>query len=118
MSCDCQVIYHSLAPSPPTFKKRKLGKNPDVDTSFLPDRDREVSFSLLYQLIFVSPISYPTLIPPLLTLELAILKYSGLRAIILKSIYFHSLWPNKIVRDNSSTNTVVYSSMHGSPDYY
>ncbi|ELK38602.1 Protein FAM50 like protein [Myotis davidii] len=22
-------------------KKRKLGKNPDVDTSFLPDRDRE-----------------------------------------------------------------------------
>ncbi|XP_025892721.1 protein FAM50A-like, partial [Nothoprocta perdicaria] len=26
-------------PEPP--KKRKLGKNPDVDTSFLPDRDRE-----------------------------------------------------------------------------
>lgn len=25
-----------------TPKKRKLGKNPDVDTSFLPDRDREV----------------------------------------------------------------------------
>lgn len=25
-----------------TTKKRKLGKNPDVDTSFLPDRDREV----------------------------------------------------------------------------
>nr|XP_026236835.1 protein FAM50A [Urocitellus parryii] len=24
-----------------TTKKRKLGKNPDVDTSFLPDRDRE-----------------------------------------------------------------------------
>uniref|UniRef100_A0A3P9N4G3 Family with sequence similarity 50 member A n=1 Tax=Poecilia reticulata TaxID=8081 RepID=A0A3P9N4G3_POERE len=24
------------------FKKKKLGKNPDVDTSFLPDRDREV----------------------------------------------------------------------------
>lgn len=23
-------------------KKKKLGKNPDVDTSFLPDRDREV----------------------------------------------------------------------------
>ena len=22
-------------------KKRRLGKNPDVDTSFLPDRDRE-----------------------------------------------------------------------------
>ncbi|XP_068780188.1 protein FAM50A isoform X1 [Struthio camelus] len=32
-------------PSPPATeeppKKRKLGKNPDVDTSFLPDRDRE-----------------------------------------------------------------------------
>jgi hypothetical protein len=25
-----------------TTKKKKLGKNPDVDTSFLPDRDREV----------------------------------------------------------------------------
>ncbi|KAK3728745.1 hypothetical protein QZH41_012097, partial [Actinostola sp. cb2023] len=24
-----------------TFKKKKLGKNPDVDTSFLPDRERE-----------------------------------------------------------------------------
>jgi len=23
-------------------KKKKVGKNPDVDTSFLPDRDREV----------------------------------------------------------------------------
>lgn len=31
----------SLAPEIAT-KKRKLGKNPDVDTSFLPDRDREV----------------------------------------------------------------------------
>lgn len=27
-------------------KKKKLGKNPDVDTSFLPDRDREVRFML------------------------------------------------------------------------
>ncbi|OBS80384.1 hypothetical protein A6R68_21410 [Neotoma lepida] len=27
-----------------TTKKRKLGKNPDVDTSFLPDRDRERQF--------------------------------------------------------------------------
>ncbi|XP_070557900.1 protein FAM50A-like [Ptychodera flava] len=26
---------------PVVFKKKKLGKNPDVDTSFLPDRDRE-----------------------------------------------------------------------------
>ena len=24
------------------LKKKKLGKNPDVDTSFLPDREREV----------------------------------------------------------------------------
>ena len=31
-----------VAPSPPVVKKRKLGKNPTVDTSFLPDRDREV----------------------------------------------------------------------------
>ena len=29
-------------PSPPKPKKRKLGKDPAVDTSFLPDRDREV----------------------------------------------------------------------------
>uniref|UniRef100_A0A671NCJ0 Protein FAM50A n=1 Tax=Sinocyclocheilus anshuiensis TaxID=1608454 RepID=A0A671NCJ0_9TELE len=28
-------------------KKKKLGKNPDVDTSFLPDRDREVNILLL-----------------------------------------------------------------------
>lgn len=34
-------------------KKKKLGKNPDVDTSFLPDRDREVSFACVY-LIFVT----------------------------------------------------------------
>lgn len=33
----------SLPPPPPAEKKRKLGKNPTVDTSFLPDRDREVS---------------------------------------------------------------------------
>ena len=32
----------SASPSPPRPKKRKLGKNPAVDTSFLPDRDREV----------------------------------------------------------------------------
>lgn len=25
------------------LKKRKVGKDPNVDTSFLPDRDREVS---------------------------------------------------------------------------
>uniref|UniRef100_A0A671U8M8 Family with sequence similarity 50 member A n=1 Tax=Sparus aurata TaxID=8175 RepID=A0A671U8M8_SPAAU len=29
-------------------RKKKLGKNPDVDTSFLPDRDREVTFSCLH----------------------------------------------------------------------
>lgn len=31
--------------APPTFKRKKyshIGKNPTVDTSFLPDRDREV----------------------------------------------------------------------------
>lgn len=28
-------------PSPPKPKKKRLGKNPTVDTSFLPDRDRE-----------------------------------------------------------------------------
>lgn len=27
--------------SSPVLKKKKIGKNPDVDTSFLPDRDRE-----------------------------------------------------------------------------
>ena len=31
-----------LSVAPPVFKKRKVGKNPNVDTSFLPDRDREV----------------------------------------------------------------------------
>lgn len=31
----------SCSPPPPVQKKRKLGKNPTVDTSFLPDRDRE-----------------------------------------------------------------------------
>ncbi|KAF9581512.1 hypothetical protein BGW38_001439 [Lunasporangiospora selenospora] len=28
-------------PSPPAFKKSKLGKDPSIDTSFLPDRERE-----------------------------------------------------------------------------
>ena len=39
----CVLNFHFLyiAP-PPIVKKRKLGKNPTVDTSFLPDRDREV----------------------------------------------------------------------------
>uniref|UniRef100_A0A8P4G7A7 Family with sequence similarity 50 member A n=1 Tax=Dicentrarchus labrax TaxID=13489 RepID=A0A8P4G7A7_DICLA len=31
---DCEYLYSPV-------KKKKLGKNPDVDTSFLPDRDRE-----------------------------------------------------------------------------
>lgn len=30
-----------LLDSEPAKKKKKLGKNPDVDTSFLPDRERE-----------------------------------------------------------------------------
>jgi len=37
-------------------KKKKVGKNPNVDTSFLPDRDREVCSSLdpnaLFMFIF------------------------------------------------------------------
>lgn len=28
-------------PSPPQFKKSKFGKDPNIDTSFLPDRERE-----------------------------------------------------------------------------
>jgi protein FAM50 len=31
------------SPSPPNPKKKRLGKDPAVDTSFLPDRDREVT---------------------------------------------------------------------------
>lgn len=41
-----RVAPHSCLIAPPPSelapKKKKLGKNPDVDTSFLPDRDREV----------------------------------------------------------------------------
>ena len=40
---DTDSFYYYLAP--PTFKRKKyshFGKNPTVDTSFLPDRDREV----------------------------------------------------------------------------
>jgi len=41
------VLLATLSPladhsPPPVAKRRKLGKNPTVDTSFLPDRDREV----------------------------------------------------------------------------
>lgn len=40
------IVPLSLSPTraapPPVVKKKKLGKNPTVDTSFLPDRDREV----------------------------------------------------------------------------
>lgn len=39
----CFICLPSQArPSPPKPKKKRLGKNPTVDTSFLPDRDREV----------------------------------------------------------------------------
>uniref|UniRef100_A0AAX7TJJ3 FAM50A/XAP5 C-terminal domain-containing protein n=1 Tax=Astatotilapia calliptera TaxID=8154 RepID=A0AAX7TJJ3_ASTCA len=38
---DCE---HSFYP----VKKKKLGKNPDVDTSFLPDRDREIEITFSY----------------------------------------------------------------------
>ena len=37
------IFILACSPAPPVEKKRKLGKNPMVDTSFLPDRDREVS---------------------------------------------------------------------------
>jgi hypothetical protein len=37
------IVLPIASPPPPVEKKRKLGKNPTVDTSFLPDRDREVS---------------------------------------------------------------------------
>ncbi|CAD7682945.1 unnamed protein product [Nyctereutes procyonoides] len=39
-ACDAVDSLFLFAPEVST-KKRKLGKNPDVDTSFLPDRDRE-----------------------------------------------------------------------------
>ena len=32
------------------LKKRKVGKDPNVDTSFLPDRDREVSHKCTYNI--------------------------------------------------------------------
>lgn len=35
-------------------KKKKLGKNPDVDTSFLPDRDREVWHLLVLQVMLIN----------------------------------------------------------------
>lgn len=35
-------------------KKKKLGKNPDVDTSFLPDRDREVWQLLVLQVMMIN----------------------------------------------------------------
>ena len=38
-------MYIVSIQAPPTFKRKKyshFGKNPTVDTSFLPDRDREV----------------------------------------------------------------------------
>ncbi|XP_007955378.1 protein FAM50A [Orycteropus afer afer] len=38
---DMAVYEEELEREEVTTKKRKLGKNPDVDTSFLPDRDRE-----------------------------------------------------------------------------
>jgi hypothetical protein len=35
-------IFFNVSSSVTPVKKKKLGKNPDVDTSFLPDREREV----------------------------------------------------------------------------
>ena len=36
-------LLHPSLDSPPSFKKKKMTKNPTVDTSFLPDKEREVS---------------------------------------------------------------------------
>ena len=35
-------MIHLLLTFSVVAKKKKISKNPDVDTSFLPDRDREV----------------------------------------------------------------------------
>lgn len=43
MEVNCVSFVTVLAPPPVVKKRKKLGKNPNVDTSFLPDRDREVS---------------------------------------------------------------------------
>lgn len=45
--CECKIsafviISTSCCLLDTPVKKKKLGKNPDVDTSFLPDREREV----------------------------------------------------------------------------
>ena len=40
-------IFQTVVP----LKKKKLGKNPDVDTSFLPDRDREVRYYVNKELV-------------------------------------------------------------------
>ena len=46
MMCIIHVLIHFYDYlAPPSFKRKKyshFGKNPTVDTSFLPDRDREV----------------------------------------------------------------------------
>ena len=44
----CNLLQFFLVAPPPVVKKRKLGKNPTVDTSFLPDRDREVRSNCQY----------------------------------------------------------------------
>ena len=38
----CLILVLLTLLSEVPVKKKKLGKNPDVDTSFLPDREREV----------------------------------------------------------------------------
>lgn len=43
-------------------KKRKLGKNPTVDTSFLPDRDREVSSAMCTRKAVADVIGPPVLV--------------------------------------------------------
>lgn len=44
------VFFPSVVP----LKKKKPGKNPDVDTSFLPDREREVLFCTSWTLFSLS----------------------------------------------------------------
>jgi len=43
LSCS-SVFVLFFSPSVVPLKKKKPGKNPDVDTSFLPDREREVLY--------------------------------------------------------------------------
>ncbi len=45
----------------PNHKKRKIGKNPDVDTSFLPDREREKEENQLREILRQVPTKIRTI---------------------------------------------------------